>query len=81
MAASEESRWGRGYFSTAARTSGKLTGGRGCALEVDVCPHIAEDPGGLDFSGPGQSLLPLLLAICGPSAAHAFGYCCRSGRA
>ena len=30
-----------------------VTGGRGCALEVDVCPHIAENPGGLDLWGPG----------------------------
>ena len=59
----------------------QVTVGRGCALEVDVCPHIAENPGGLDLWGPGQRLLPLLRAICYPRAAHVSGYSCWSGRA
>ena len=59
----------------------QVTGGCGCALEVDACPHIADNPGGLDLRAPGQWLLPLLRAICYPRAAHMSGYGCRSGRA
>ena len=73
MAAAGESRWGRSCFQTAARTSGRLRG-RGCALEVDVGPHIPEDLGGRDLKSSVQRLLPFLRAIHHPRAAHVPGY-------
>ena len=41
----------------------RVTGGRGCALEVDVGPHISEDLGGQDLGSSNQRLLLFLRAI------------------
>ena len=79
MAASGEIRWRQNCFQTAATTSGRLRGGD--ALEVEVRPHIAENPGGLDLRGPVHSLHPLLRAICCPRLANVSGNGYRSGPA
>ena len=47
----------------------QVPGGRWRPLEVNVCPHIPEDPGGLYFRGPGQRLPPMVRGTRHPSAA------------
>ena len=79
MAASGEIRWGQNCFQTAATTSGRLRGGD--ALEVEVRPHIGDNPGGLDLRGPGHCLHPLLRAIRCPRLDNVSGNGCRSARA
>ena len=69
MAASGKSRWGRRGFQNAALICGRLRGGRGCSLEVDVRPHIAENPGGLNLQGNASS------RRSGLSVAHAWPTC------